>query len=328
MGLQWRCSGRPDSLDDELISLMAGAGCRSMFMGIESGSVRIQEMSRKRLRLGRTLPGIRTLISHNLEVTASFIAGFPYETEADLEETLVMMSTINNETRGRVNLQVYPLLPIPGAPLQEEPGVCVGLDTTTPDPNGYWFDATMREWIRGLGAPIFGSFYHYRTPAIQRTKLITARTGWSNVFTHLRLTGIALEEARRADGIRLLDIFADGTIPESQDSDLIFRWCFRTLKSYLENSDSAWSKVVLAILELEAEVFEQRKSGGVRYVASRCSVFEWAEHIVNSNSSIGLPIKEPCFYVLTGKGLRVKIARVRPLSRREQFTESDLALLA
>jgi len=240
-----------------------------------------------------------------------------------------MMSTINHETRGRVNLQFYQLSPIPGAPLQEEPGVCVELDTTTPDPNGvYWFDATMREWIRALGAPIFGSFYHYRTPGIQRTRLITARTGWSTVFTHLRLTGIALEEVRHTDGFRLLDIFADGTIPELQDSDLIFRWCFRTLKSYLENSGSAWSEAVLAILELEAEVFEQRKSGGVRYVASRCSVFEWAEHIVNSNASIGLPSKEMCFYVLTGKGLRVKIARVRPLRRREQFTESDLALLA
>jgi radical SAM superfamily enzyme YgiQ (UPF0313 family) len=38
----WGCSARSDCIDDQLIELMAQAGCRGIFFGIETGSARLQ----------------------------------------------------------------------------------------------------------------------------------------------------------------------------------------------------------------------------------------------------------------------------------------------
>src|SRR3712207_5333972 len=47
----WACSARTDCVDDELIELMARAGCRGIFFGIETGSDRLQKVIKKRLDL-------------------------------------------------------------------------------------------------------------------------------------------------------------------------------------------------------------------------------------------------------------------------------------
>jgi radical SAM superfamily enzyme YgiQ (UPF0313 family) len=47
----WTCSARTDCIDDELIGLMARAGCRGIFFGIETGSSRLQAVIKKNLNL-------------------------------------------------------------------------------------------------------------------------------------------------------------------------------------------------------------------------------------------------------------------------------------
>src|SRR5207247_5098220 len=45
----WGSSARTDCIDEELIALMARAGCRGIFFGIESGSKRMQKIIDKGL---------------------------------------------------------------------------------------------------------------------------------------------------------------------------------------------------------------------------------------------------------------------------------------
>src|SRR5215471_11026199 len=48
---RWRCSARVDCVDPQLLEAMAAAGCHGMYFGIETGSPRMQKISRKRLDL-------------------------------------------------------------------------------------------------------------------------------------------------------------------------------------------------------------------------------------------------------------------------------------
>ena len=86
--LKWSCSARADSLDYELIQLMYKAGCIGIFIGIESGSERMQKSINKKLDLNQAKKIVSYAIEVKMNVTTSFILGFPDETYEDVMETL------------------------------------------------------------------------------------------------------------------------------------------------------------------------------------------------------------------------------------------------
>lgn len=79
---------RLDKLDDEMLSAMKAAGFYHMGFGIEVGS----DAALKKIKKNLTYETIRQKIDlvkrHGLGTTGFFILGFPFETEADLWETL------------------------------------------------------------------------------------------------------------------------------------------------------------------------------------------------------------------------------------------------
>ena len=48
---RWGCSARADTLDEEMLRAMKKAGCRAIFIGVESGSSKMQKIMRKNLNL-------------------------------------------------------------------------------------------------------------------------------------------------------------------------------------------------------------------------------------------------------------------------------------
>lgn len=84
----WRCSLRPDIVDRELADLMKSSGCEAVFLGVETGSQRLQRVIGKNLRLDRSRAGIQAISGAGLDSTASFITGFPEETPEDQRETV------------------------------------------------------------------------------------------------------------------------------------------------------------------------------------------------------------------------------------------------
>lgn len=93
---RWTCSARLDCIDPELIDIMADCGMYSLYMGIETGSPRMQKLINKNLNLDRALEVVGYLSSKNIQCTASFIYGFPEETEADLSQTMALMAKLLN----------------------------------------------------------------------------------------------------------------------------------------------------------------------------------------------------------------------------------------
>lgn len=104
--IKWRCSARIDCLDEELVDIMIDAGLISLFMGIETGSPRMQKLIRKNLKLDEIQKLLGYICSKGIIVTTSFIYGFPNETEEDFNQTIRLMTDLSKLP----NITVFPHL--------------------------------------------------------------------------------------------------------------------------------------------------------------------------------------------------------------------------
>ncbi len=111
LGFSWGCSSRADTLDPELIKEMASAGMNGIFLGIESGSPRMQTLIHKKLNIERSVEIVKCLIDNNVRVTASFMYGFPEETYDDVEQTMQMIYTLYQYRVGSLQFHLCSIFP-------------------------------------------------------------------------------------------------------------------------------------------------------------------------------------------------------------------------
>jgi radical SAM superfamily enzyme YgiQ (UPF0313 family) len=154
-GFEWKCSVRPDTLSPEMVRILAGAGCRSLYLGIETGSPHLQTIIRKRLNLDRSKSIVRTIVGENLHCAASFITGFPEETAEDQDLTLDMIGDLIAIEPQRVHAQLHVLSPEPGSVLAADGG-SIRFDGTGPEVDEY----IDRDLI-AADPDLYSVFYHY-----------------------------------------------------------------------------------------------------------------------------------------------------------------------
>lgn len=109
--IRWACSARMDCLDRELIDVMVDAGVYNIFVGIETGSKRMQKLTHKNLNLDKVMDLLIYLKEKNVVVDTSFIYGFPEETKEDLSQTLAMLADIMYHQCGKINTHLCTFLP-------------------------------------------------------------------------------------------------------------------------------------------------------------------------------------------------------------------------
>lgn len=90
--ITWRCSARLDCIDKDLIDTMVDAGMVGIFLGIETGSARMQKSINKKLNLDNALELLSYIDSKGCKVTTSFIFGFPEESEEDISQTIALLA--------------------------------------------------------------------------------------------------------------------------------------------------------------------------------------------------------------------------------------------
>jgi anaerobic magnesium-protoporphyrin IX monomethyl ester cyclase len=86
-GMTWSCLSRVDGLSPATVALMKRAGCRRVYLGLESGSAATLELMNKRVSLADGARAVRLYRAAGIEVAAFFIVGYPGETRAAIEET-------------------------------------------------------------------------------------------------------------------------------------------------------------------------------------------------------------------------------------------------
>jgi len=107
--LEWACETRTDRLDDDLIRLMARAGCRALNLGVESASTdSLTEVGRKTPAQAQSEAALRSCERHGIKVSAFYIVGFPADTEASILETIRLSQELNTFTAQFCVLTPYP----------------------------------------------------------------------------------------------------------------------------------------------------------------------------------------------------------------------------
>lgn len=85
--VKWTCSARTDTVDRELLSLMAHAGCNAIYFGIESGSARVLKDIQKDVPIEHSLAVLRQCRDVGIRPNAGFILGFPTEGRDSVYDT-------------------------------------------------------------------------------------------------------------------------------------------------------------------------------------------------------------------------------------------------
>ena len=204
--ISWGCSARTDGLDPATIDLMASAGCSGIFMGIESGSKRMQLVARKNLNLKHSLRCIRRANKRKIPSAVALIIGFPQEKISDLRKTVnLFVETLRFD---QIAPQISLLSPLPGTPIHEEYQNNLSFTGLPSDLafQGWNMDRFDRDLV-AAHPEVFSSFYALPT-LLDRNYLFELRRFllWDSL--HSRWLLVALKSLTR-DALKGFDAWQD-----------------------------------------------------------------------------------------------------------------------
>ncbi len=166
LALTWGALSRVDNLDEELLEWMHRAGCRRLFIGIESGSQRILDYYKKGYKVPDMARRVRLVRPTGIEAVGFFIIGAPIEKWSDVRQSIALAKQCDLDFVIVTKLVVYP-----GTALENDIGELADINPWT---SRHRFSDFRREqeiltWER--------RFYRafYTSPAGLRTGLRTLR---------------------------------------------------------------------------------------------------------------------------------------------------------
>jgi len=115
LGVSWQLpSGtRSEALDAEVLGLMYDAGCRNITYAPESGSTRMLDVIKKRVKLPRMLESLKAAERQRLLTRVSIIIGHPAERRRDVWESLKLL--LKTAWLGCHDASVMVFAPYPGS---------------------------------------------------------------------------------------------------------------------------------------------------------------------------------------------------------------------
>lgn len=94
IAVPWVCESRVSTLTRELVELMARAGARGFYFGVESGAQRMLDLLGKGITVEQTENAFRWCHEFGIKAAASVVVGVPGETPADLAATQDLLQRI------------------------------------------------------------------------------------------------------------------------------------------------------------------------------------------------------------------------------------------
>ncbi|OEJ21824.1 hypothetical protein AR457_41105 [Streptomyces agglomeratus] len=258
----WNCSARTDCVDDELIELMAQAGCKGIFFGIETGSPRLQKSIKKRLDLADAARRIECTDRHGITTAVSLITGFPEETMEDLRDTVHFL--LDSLRLDNAAPQLHLLAPLAETPIHARYRDQLTLDDIYSDMSyqGWRQDRADRRMIEAH-PDVFPNFYNVPTPWLERAYLQELRDFILHGMQRFRWLLVALHQ-QSGDLLTVFDAWrawrhsqgaarrAHGMDSSVYYANLSFRLDFlRFLRSDYLSTDDPAQLAVTAMVEFE-----------------------------------------------------------------------------
>jgi anaerobic magnesium-protoporphyrin IX monomethyl ester cyclase len=143
--MSWSCLSRANGISDAMVRQMKEAGCRRVYLGLESGSQTTLQLMNKQATLEE---GIRTVHAYRqagIEVAAFFLVGYPGETVTSIEETFKLALSLPLD---EISFTVP--FPLPGSSLFERlGGPDLGEDWTRENEVTFVYPSEIDErWLR------------------------------------------------------------------------------------------------------------------------------------------------------------------------------------
>ena len=117
LDVHWKCEGRVDGVDAELLKLMKAAGCRVIAYGVESGNRETLALLRKDVEIEQVVRAFSETREAGLRSLAYLILGAPGENAEDVRRSIRFAREI-----GADYVQFSALTALPGTPLFAESG--------------------------------------------------------------------------------------------------------------------------------------------------------------------------------------------------------------
>jgi len=111
----WECLARADHVTEEMIQLMAQAGCRGIVFGAEMGYQWGLEKIKKNVKLEQITKATSTCRRAGINTRVSFMMGFPWESSKEIRQTIRFAKSLD------VDIAYFQILvPYPNTPLYKE----------------------------------------------------------------------------------------------------------------------------------------------------------------------------------------------------------------
>ena len=113
----WSCLSRANGIQRATVRRMKEAGCRRIYLGLESGSPSTLRLMNKQITVDQGIRAAHLYREAGIEVAAFFIVGYPGETVASIEETFKLALTLPLD-----DISFNVPVPLPGSHLFERLG--------------------------------------------------------------------------------------------------------------------------------------------------------------------------------------------------------------
>ena len=99
--MSFAAESRVDTLTEADVHHMARNGCKGFYVGIESGSQKVLDLMNKKITVEQIRRFCGWCRDAGIKIYASYIAGFPGETEDDFQQTESLINEIAPAKRCR-----------------------------------------------------------------------------------------------------------------------------------------------------------------------------------------------------------------------------------
>ena len=160
LNINWSCpSGvRLDTLDLNLLKLMEQSGCYSLSVGVEFGSQRIHDLTKKNLSINTITEKLELFKHVNIQTTGFFLMGIPGETKEEMLQTIRFAKKLRLD-----RAQFNNFMPLPGSELytqlKQKIGQTFDYDHYFVHDVGYVPEGMTRSAMKALQRKAYMEFY-------------------------------------------------------------------------------------------------------------------------------------------------------------------------
>jgi anaerobic magnesium-protoporphyrin IX monomethyl ester cyclase len=94
LNIKWSCLSRVTGINEQVTKLMKDAGCKRVYLGLESGSKSTLKMMKKQATIEDGINTVHLFHRTKIETAAFFIVGYPGETISSIEDTFQFALTL------------------------------------------------------------------------------------------------------------------------------------------------------------------------------------------------------------------------------------------